>query len=229
MRLTSANSINVGRLLPQMIYYFHAVARLMARAGGRRTSVSTPSGNFGNLAAGLMAKQSGLPLASFVAATNVNDVVPVYLETGRFEPRPSVATIANAMDCGNPSNFDRVSWVYGGDLDAIRRDVAGSRHTDAEVREAIRRVHEERGYLLDPHSAIGYLGITGSGTGGREGEVRLFLATAHPAKFAKIVEPIIGRPIEKPPALVEALAGERRIIRVDATLHALRDRIAVHD
>ena len=113
-----------------------------------------------------MAKRAGLPIASFVAATNVNDVVPEYLETGRFEPRASVATIANAMDVGNPSNFDRMTWLYGGSLDAMRRDVSGSRHADEEVRATIRRVYDERGYLLDPHSAIGYLGITGPGDAG---------------------------------------------------------------
>ncbi len=141
--------------------------RRAPRRGRRRRSVATPSGNFGNLTAGLMAKRAGLPIARFVAATNVNDVVPEYLRTGRFAPRASVQTLANAMDVGNPSNFDRMRWLYGGDVDAMRRDVAGSRHDDDEVRATIRRVYEERGYLLDPHSAIGYLGLVGRGSGGR--------------------------------------------------------------
>jgi len=228
VRLTSANSINVGRLLPQMIYYFHAVARLMPEAP-RALRFSTPSGNFGNLAAGLMAKRSGVPIASFVAATNVNDVVPAYLETGRFEPRASVATIANAMDCGNPSNFDRVLWVYGGDLGAIRRDITGSRHTDAEVRAVIRRVYDERGYVLDPHSAIGYLGIAGLKQPAPSGEVRVFLATAHPAKFAEIVEPIIGRPIDKPRALAAALGCARHVRRLAPSGDALREALTTAD
>jgi threonine synthase len=228
IRLTSANSINVGRLLPQMIYYFHAVASLMA-AGPRAMRFSTPSGNFGNLAAGLMAKRSGLPIRSFAAATNVNDVVPAYLDTGRFEPRPSIATIANAMDCGNPSNFDRVSWVYGGDLDAIRRDVTGSRHADAEVRATIRRVYDERGYVLDPHSAIGYLGIAGPAQRALDGEARVFLATAHPAKFAEIVEPIIGRAIDKPPALADALGSARQLLRLAPSVDALREALTTGD
>jgi threonine synthase len=242
MRLTSANSVNVGRLLPQSIYYFHAIGQLqgisgVAHAGSEvaqgRSGVaqgfspadlvfSTPSGNFGNLTAGLMAKRAGLPIGRFVAATNVNDVVPAYLETGRFEPRPSQATLSNAMDVGHPSNFDRMLWLYGSDLEAMRRDVAGCRFSDDDVRATIRRVYEERGYLLDPHSAIAYMGLMGQvgqeGRVGQAGRVGVFLSTAHPAKFAEIVEPIIGRPVEKPPALAEALNGPQHIIRIRASL-----------
>jgi threonine synthase len=235
MRLTSANSVNVGRLLPQSVYYFHAMAQWQAlgrsRAGGGSSSeivFSTPSGNFGNLTAGLMAKRAGVPIARFVAATNANDVVPMYLETGRFEPRPSLATLSNAMDVGHPSNFDRMLWLYGSDLDAMRRDVTGCRFSDDDVRATIRRVYEERGYLLDPHSAIAYMGLVG-GTGqdgrerhdGQDGRIGVFLSTAHPAKFAEIVEPIIGRPVEKPPALAEALNGPQHIIRIRASLDRL--------
>ncbi|HTK29939.1 MAG TPA: threonine synthase [Vicinamibacterales bacterium] len=217
--VTGANSINVGRLLPQMIYYFFAAAAL-ARRGIARAAFSTPSGNFGNLTAGVMAKLAGAPIAHFVAATTINDVVPAYLETGLFQPRPSVATLANAMDCGNPSNFDRLHWLYGGDLRAIRADISGSVHTDAEVRAAIEWMDRERGYLLDPHSAIAYLGVaTPPGLAGEAdaaGTARVFLATAHPAKFAEVVEPIVGRRIAPPPALAEVLAGPRSILRLDA-------------
>ena len=178
------------------------------------SDLSTPSGNFGNLAA--MKRATGRP-ARFIAATTVNDVVPQYLSTGRFEPHPSIQTLANAMDVGNPSNFDRMLWMYNGDLEAMRRDIAGSRHDDDEVRATIRRVYKERGYLLDPHSAIGYLGLTG-----REG---IFLATAHPAKFAEVVAPIIGGTIDKPAPLAGALARGRHILRMDATLDALRARL----
>jgi len=227
--LSSANSINIGRLLPQMIYYFHAVAQLPTNA----LVVSTPSGNFGNLTAGLMAKRTGLPVARFIAATNVNDVVPQYLSTGRFEPHASVRTLTNAMDVGNPSNFDRMRWIYNGDLDAMRRDIAGSRHDDDEVRQTIRRVYEERGYLLDPHSAIGYLGLQGrerqEGQERREGRDGIFLATAHPAKFAEVVEPIIGRAVDKPAPLADALARPRHVVRMPATLDALRDRLTAAD
>ena len=219
MRLTSANSVNVGRLLPQSVYYFHAMAQLQNMAQDVSAAdivFSTPSGNFGNITAGLMAKRAGLPIARFVAATNVNDVVPAYLETGRFEPRPSIATLSNAMDVGHPSNFDRMLWLYGSDLDAMRRDVTGCRFTDDDVRATIKRVYQERGYLLDPHSAIAYMGLMGQA--GPAGQVGVFLSTAHPAKFAEIVEPIIGRPVEKPPALAEALDGPQHIIRIRASL-----------
>jgi threonine synthase len=225
MRLTSANSVNVGRLLPQSVYYFHAVGQL-GRAGqvgpvGQVGSVvfSTPSGNFGNLTAGLMAKRAGLPIARFIAATNANDVVPAYLETGRFEPRPSLATLSNAMDVGHPSNFERMLWLYGGDVDAMRGEIKGCRFTDDDVRATIKRVYEAHGYLLDPHSAIAYMGLTGrDGQDGRDGKMGVFLSTAHPAKFAEIVEPIIGRPVEKPPALAAALSGPQHIIRIRASL-----------
>jgi threonine synthase len=226
MRLTSANSVNVGRLLPQAIYYFHAVAQLAQGNGSVPTDVvfSTPSGNFGNLTAGLMAKRAGLPVTQFVAATNVNDVVPEYLLTGRYAPRASVRTMANAMDVGHPSNFERMSWLYGGDLDAMRRDIAGVAFSDNRVRDTIRRVFETRGYLLDPHSAIAYMGLEAMLKPVASGFRRtgVFLATAHPAKFAEIVEPIIGRKVEKPEALAQALGQPRHIIRIDAALDAVK-------
>jgi threonine synthase len=169
-----------------------------------------------------MAKRAGLPIARFVAATNANDVVPVYLESGRFEPRPSQATLSNAMDVGHPSNFDRMLWLYGSDLEAMRRDVIGRRFSDDDVRATIKRVYEQRGYLLDPHSAIAYMGLVGrdgqNRLDGQDGTIGVFLSTAHPAKFAETVEPIIGRPVEKPPALAEALNGPQHIIRIRASL-----------
>jgi threonine synthase len=244
VRLTSANSVNIGRLLPQMVYYFHAVAAaarlhpeilgtLADGAASPALVVCTPSGNFGNLTAGLMARRAGLPIARFVAATNVNDVVPEYLATGRFEPRPSVPTIANAMDVGDPSNFERMLWLYGADADAMRQDITGTRHTDTEVRDTIKRVYDTRGYLLDPHSAIAYLGLTTSradmGAGGstpRSGvPIGIFLATAHPAKFSEIVEPIIGRRVQTPAPLAHALARPRHILRMDASLDAVAEAL----
>jgi len=230
MRLTSANSVNVGRLLPQMVYYFHAAAQLAARAdaarGVNRTIFCTPSGNFGNLTAGLFAKRSGLPIERFIAATNINDVVPEYLATGVFTPRASVQTLANAMDVGHPSNFERMQWLYDRDADAMRRDVTGCAFTDADVRATIRQVYESRGYLLDPHSAIAYRGLVGPA--GRDGPrpAGVFLATAHPAKFGEIVEPIIGRSVEKPPALAHALARPRHVIKIDASFDAVRSLLA---
>jgi threonine synthase len=228
MRLTSANSVNVGRLLPQSVYYFHAVAQLKGADGGPVT-FSTPSGNFGNLTAGVLAKRAGLRVGCFVAATNVNDVVPMYLATGVFQPRTSVRTLANAMDVGHPSNFERMAWLYGSDVGRMRRDIVGARFSDGEVRETIAAVYDRTGYLLDPHSAIAYMGLRtrgpaggGLSEAGQEGH-GLFLATAHPAKFGEIVEPIIGRKVEKPPALADALARPRHIVRINATFAAVRE------
>jgi threonine synthase len=239
MRLTSANSVNVGRLLPQSVYYFHAVAQL-SRPDGGPVTFSTPSGNFGNLTAGVLAKRLGLPIGGFVAATNVNDVVPMYLATGVFQPRTSVRTLANAMDVGHPSNFERMAWLYGSDVSRMRRDIMGARFSDDEVRGTIAAVYNRIGYLLDPHSAIAYMGLArargpersaegaaggGGDEAGQEGPEghRVFLATAHPAKFGEIVEPIIGRTVEKPPALADALARPRHIVRINATFAAVRD------
>jgi threonine synthase len=177
-----------------------------------------------------------LPIAHFVAATNANDVVPVYLSTGRFEPRPSQQTLSNAMDVGHPSNFDRMLWMYGGTdvLSAVwssgelRRemcaDIVGSRHLDDEVKATIRRVYETRGYLLDPHSAIGYLGLTTTGVDVQK-TPGIFLATAHPAKFHEVVEAIIGKEIEKPAALSDALARPQHIIHIEASLDAVKERL----
>jgi len=216
--LTSANSVNVGRLLPQMVYYFHGSAQL-SHGAARKVAPAvfcTPSGNFGNLTAGLMAKRAGLHVAQFVAATNVNDVIPKYLATGRFEPRASVRTLANAMDVGNPSNFERMLWLYDGDVDAMRLDVTATAHTDQDVRDTIKRVYESHGYLLDPHSAIAFRGVEASPP------PRIFLATAHPAKFAEVVEPIVGRPVDMPAPLADALAKPRHILKMDATYEAVK-------
>jgi threonine synthase len=230
LRLTSANSVNIGRLLPQMVYYFHALAEL-ARLRHARTYppdvvVCTPSGNFGNLTAGVLAKRAGLPVAGFIAATNVNDIVPEYLSTGCFAPRASVPTIANAMDVGNPSNFERMLWLYRNDVAAMRKDIIGSRHDDDEVRATIKRVFEEHGYLLDPHSAIAYRGIKArEAERRRAGQVGIFLATAHPAKFAEIVEPIVGQTVEVPEPLARALARPRDILRLEASLDAVTEAL----
>jgi threonine synthase len=208
------------------VYYFHAVAEVARQIAGRLgpqipapITVCTPSGNFGNLTAGLMAKRAGLPVTRFVAATNVNDVVPEYLESGRFTPRASQPTIANAMDVGDPSNFERMLWLYHNDLEAMRQDIVGRRHTDHEIRETIKRVYENRGYLLDPHSAVAYVGLKAAGRGPRE--VGIFLATAHPAKFSEIVEPVIGRPVDVPPPLAEAVARPRQILRLAPSFEAV--------
>ncbi len=220
--LTSANSINIGRLLPQMVYYACSAASLRAQLGNDRPLVvAVPSGNFGNLTAGLYARALGLPIARFVAATNINDVVPVYLWTGTYTPRPSQPTIANAMDVGSPSNFERILHLYGGDHRAIAADILGSRHDDGEVRRVMAEVWHRDGYLLDPHGAIGYLGILGQAL--PSGAVRAFLATAHPAKFGEVVEPAIGAPVSLPDRLAACLARPRRVVPIPAERDALVD------
>jgi threonine synthase len=214
--LTPANSINLGRLLPQVFYYF----LLSGLAAPEGPIVSVPSGNFGNLTAGLIAKRIGLPVAQFVAATNVNDAVPEYLESGLYTPRPSIATVANAMDVGAPSNFERVQSLYGGDLTALRHDIVGSAYEDSHVIAEIGRVYREHGYILDPHSAIAWLALKDRLA--EEPDARgVFLATAHPAKFREVVEPAIGRSIELPAALADALARPRHSITMPADYSAL--------
>lgn len=218
MLLTSANSINIGRLLPQIVYYFHAWAQLPAEFG--ELVVSVPSGNFGNLTAGVMAKRLGLPVGRFVAATNLNDVVPQYLRTGRFEPRPSVDTLSSAMDVGNPSNFARLVALYDGDRNRMRADLAGFSCNDDLTRIAITRAFQDFGYVLDPHSAVAALGLADV-MADRPRATGLFLATAHPAKFAEVVQPLIGRPVELPERLQRCLEREPKAERIAPRLEEL--------
>jgi threonine synthase len=201
--LTSANSINVGRLLPQIVYYFQAAAQLWSQ-GPAPILFSTPSGNFGSLAAGLMARALGLE-ARFVAATNANDVVPCYLKTGEFLPRPSQRTVSNAMDVGNPSNFARIESLYGGDAGRLRRHLRGRAYSDEATLGAIRRVAHKQGYVMDPHTAVGFLALADTLAEESSETVGIVLSTAHPAKFLEVVEPEIGRPLELPPELAEHL------------------------
>lgn len=216
--LTSANSINVGRLLPQVFSYFHGWAQLPEATD--RLVVSVPSGNFGNLAAGLMAKRLGLPVHRFVAATNINDVVPEYLRCGTFRVRPSQPTISSAMDVGAPSNFERILALYHGRHAEIARDIRGSVHTDDDTRAAISRVHRRFRYVLDPHSAVGFLGIDTDPVP-NNARTCVFLATAHPGKFAEIVEPLIGEPVPLPHRLAVVLEREERIEELAPSLPAL--------
>ncbi len=204
LALTSANSINVGRLLPQIFYYFQIAARLGEFRGDRELLVSTPSGNFGNLTAGLLAKRLGFD-CRFLAATNENDVVPEYLETGLFSPRLSVRTYANAMDVGNPSNLDRIRYLYGQDIDRLRQDIEGHRVDDKAIKSTIRRVDRDRDYVLDPHTAVGYRALERVLERRPETVQGVVLATAHPAKFREVVEPAIGRPLPLPRQLAKRL------------------------
>lgn len=219
VRLTSANSINLGRLLPQAAYYVHAT-RLMPEILAPPL-FCTPSGNFGNLCAGMIARRMGMPCHGFITATNVNDVVPEFLETGKFRPRPSIPTISNAMDVGNPGNFARILDLYGNDAAALRADLQGSRHDDDATREAIREVQDRTGVILDPHTAVGYLAVTEAFNRGAAGPV-ILLATAHPAKFREHVEPLIGRTIPVPGSLAACLERESRAEKIPAETGALK-------
>ena len=219
VRLSSANSINIGRLLPQIFYYVHAAAQLPA---GSAPLFSVPSGNFGNLTAGLMAKRLGVECRGFVAATNVNDVVPEYLRTGMVRPRPSTPTISNAMDVGDPSNLARILALYGGDVDRLRADVIGSVHDDDETRDCIAQVYRRTGYVLDPHSAVGSLGVEAGRRAFGEGPC-VVLCTAHPVKFREAVEPVIGRSVPVPERLAAGLQAERHVTPIPPETSAVRD------
>ncbi|MFA7227195.1 MAG: threonine synthase [Dysgonamonadaceae bacterium] len=198
MYLTSANSINIARFLPQSIYYFYAYAQLAKQQPVDNVVVSVPSGNLGNLAAGLFAKRMGLPVKRFIAANNRNDVFFQYLDTGNYEPRASIQTIANAMDVGAPSNFERILDLYGQSHEAIKQDISGNTYSDVEIKNTIRTVYEKTGYLLDPHGACAYQALKDEK---KPDETGVFLATAHPAKFKETVEECIGLTIEIPQRL----------------------------
>jgi threonine synthase len=205
--LTSANSINVARFLPQSFYYFNAYAHLRRAGIEGDWVVSVPSGNFGNLTAGLFAKFMGLPVKRFVAANNANDVVYNYLKTGKYEPRASVATIANAMDVGAPSNFARILELYNYSHRDISLDIKGYRYSDDEIKQAIRQTYVETGYMLDPHGAVGYLALKADL---KSGETGVFLETAHPAKFTDTVESVLGKGTVTLPEKLKAFMEETK-------------------
>lgn len=196
--LTSANSINIARLIPQSFYYFFAWSQLSTS----NVVFSVPSGNFGNLTAGVLAKKMGLPIHAFVAATNANDVVPEYLHTNVFTPRASTQTISNAMDVGNPSNFPRLLALYDNDWDSITKEIYGYAFTDTETRKAIADVFAKKNYILDPHGAVSYLGLKKYLADNPEAK-GIFLETAHPSKFPDVVEFAIQQSITLHPALAE--------------------------
>lgn len=212
MQLTSANSINVARFLPQAFYYFYAYAQLAKLGKVDNLVFCVPSGNFGNITAGLFGKRMGLPVTRFIAANNRNDIFLQYLLTGVYSPRPSVATIANAMDVGNPSNFARVLDLYGGSHDAICKEISGCMFTDQQIAETLKKTFDETGYLLDPHGSCGYRALKEQL---KDGETGVFLETAHPAKFKDTVEEILGSSIEIPAKLQEFMKGTKQSIQLD--------------
>ena len=209
MKLTSANSINVARFLPQAFYYFYAYAQLkvISEAAAHNMVVCVPSGNFGNITAGLFAKRMGLPIKRFIAANNRNDIFLEYLKTGEYRPRPSVPTIANAMDVGDPSNFARILDLFNHSHEAIAAEISGISYTDEQIAGTLRACKSETGYLLDPHGACGYRALKEML---QPGEVGVFLETAHPAKFLETVEGILGEKVEIPEKLQEFMKGEKQ-------------------
>ena len=209
MKLTSANSINVARFLPQAFYYFNAYARLKALGKADQMVVCVPSGNFGNICAALFGHKMGLPVKRFIAANNANDIFFKYLQTGKYEPKASLATLANAMDVGDPSNFARIYDLYKGSHETITSIISGATYKDEQIAETMKQCFKETGYILDPHGACGYQALKEQL---REGEVGVFCETAHPAKFKEKVDAILGSDIEIPARLQEFMKGTKQSI-----------------
>jgi threonine synthase len=220
--LTSANSINVARFLPQAFYYFNAFAKLKDK--NRKVVFSVPSGNFGNLTAGLFAKKMGLPVYQFIAANNRNDIVFNYLRTGIFEPRPSVSTIANAMDVGDPSNFARILDLYQHSHTEISKVMVGTTYTDDQIRNTLLSVYNTTGYLLDPHGAVGYRALDDLL---KPDETGIFLETAHPAKFTETVEAIVGQGnVPMPSKLLEFMKGTKISVQLEPDYRLFLDYLS---
>lgn len=211
MKLTSANSINVARFLPQAFYYFNAYARMKERNMADNMVVCVPSGNFGNITAALFGHKMGLPIKRFIAANNANDIFFKYLQTGGYEPKPSVQTIANAMDVGNPSNFARIIDLYKNRHDVISSHISGASFSDDEIRGAMKQCFDDNKYILDPHGACGYMALK---QGLDAGETGVFCETAHPAKFKDTVEEAIGSMVEIPERLAEFMKGTKQSVKL---------------
>jgi len=220
LNLTSANSINLSRLVPQSFYYIHSARQLPE---GVKPVFVVPSGNFGNLTAGLLAAQLGLPVDHFIAATNRNDVVPAYLSSGNYEPRPSVATISNAMDVGAPSNFVRMQALFGGSWDSMKAKIHGTMFSDDQTRAAIREVKSIHGYDIDPHGAVAWLAAR-QWRAGHPGTATISLETAHPSKFPDVMEAELGQGVIEIPERLAVLADKPKVATKLGT-----DTAAFHD
>lgn len=220
LQLTSANSINIARLIPQTFYYFYGYAQLHGKSNS--VVLSVPSGNYGNLTAGLIAKKMGLPIHQFLAASNANDIIPEYLQSGKFNPRPSVETISNAMDVGDPSNFARILELYKNDLSVIRGDIFGASFTDDETRDAIQEVDSKYNYTMDPHGAVGFLALRNYLESQDQKFSGIFLETAHPAKFLEHVQPLVNHKVEIPERLEASLEKAKKSIPMEASLEDLK-------
>ena len=207
LNLTSANSINVARWLPQMFYYFIAFRALKSK--NKRLVFSVPSGNFGNICAGIMGQQMGLPIDHFIASTNVNDAVPRYLETGTYNPMPTIQTISNAMDVGNPSNFIRIQKIFNNDVVKMKKYLSGYRYTDQQTRKALNEIYDLKKYIADPHGAVGYLGLKEYLNQQKEDLYGVFLETAHPVKFFESVNKTLKVEVAIPERLKDTLSKEK--------------------
>ena len=227
MKLTSANSINVARFLPQAFYYFHAYAQLIRKKEYLRTNQEVvfcvPSGNFGNITAGLIAQQMGLPIKRFIAANNKNDVFLQYLQTGQYTPRPSEQTLANAMDVGDPSNFARILDMYHHNHESITQNISGFKCDDDNICKTVKTCYEMTDYLLDPHGACGYLALL---KGLQSNETGVFLETAHPAKFKDTIDQIIGESIEIPEKLQAFMKGEKQSIELSKDFQSFKEYLS---
>ena len=219
-RVTSANSINLLRWIPQAFYYFYGYFSWRRETGGDLPTIVVPSGNFGNLAAGMLAQRMGLPVGGFVAASNLNDVVPEFLHTGVYRPRPSVQTPASAMDVGAPSNFERMLWLCGGDPERLRSELEGFRCDNAGIRRTIDELYERYGYFSDPHSAVGYAASMAIGKPG------FYLSTAHPAKFGEVIASVTGSRIPLPERLSVLTQRPQHSDPLAVDLAALEDFVA---
>ena len=211
MKLTSANSINVARFLPQAFYYFYAYAQMKKQGKADQMVMCVPSGNFGNICAALFGHRMGLPIKRFVAANTANDIFYNYLQTGKYNPQPSKATLANAMDVGDPSNFARIYDLYKGDHKAITSLISGATYKDEQIRETMRQCHKETGYVLDPHGACGYQALKDLL---QSGEYGVFCETAHPAKFKEKVDDILSTAIEIPARLLAFMKGTKQSVEM---------------
>lgn len=209
MKLTSANSINVARFLPQAFYYFYAYAQLKKLGVTDKIVVCVPSGNFGNICAGIFGYFTGLPIHRFIAANNANDIFFKYLQTGKYEPKPSRQTLANAMDVGDPSNFARIYDLFDGDHNKITALISGATYTDEQIRETMKQCYTSTGYILDPHGTCGYRALK---EGLKSGETGIFLETAHPAKFKEKVDDIICGDVEIPERLAAFMKGTKQSV-----------------
>jgi threonine synthase len=209
--LSSANSINISRLIPQSFYYFYAYSQLQEK---NPVIFSVPSGNFGNLTAGVFSKYMGLPIKKFIAATNFNDTVPRFLKTGLYNPKPSIETMSNAMDVGNPSNMRRILDVYK-DLELLRNDISSWSFDDNQTKEQILNTIEKDNYILDPHSAVALLGVNKFLKDNKTNNPSIFLGTAHPSKFSDVIEPMINTSIKIPSRLKNMINKEKRSIKIN--------------